>query len=98
MSTATTITFSIDPALKKRAKEKVEKLGFSLDLLVGSFVDKLLTVVADKENADAEIVLHLEKPNEYFKRAIKKSRGDRKAGKASPTFEKAEDAIEWLHK
>jgi antitoxin component of RelBE/YafQ-DinJ toxin-antitoxin module len=95
---ATTISFSIDPRVKKKAKEKVEKQGYSLDAFVGIFVSELLTSVAEQESSGTDIVIHLEKPTKYFKQAVKKARADRKAGKASPTFENAEDAIEWLHK
>ena len=98
MNATTTITFPIDPTVKKKAKERVEKQGYSLDLFVGSFVNELLTVVADKEDTDTEITVRLEKPTEYFKQAVKKARQDRMEGKASPTFENVEDAIEWLHK
>lgn len=98
MSAVTTISFPIDPTIRQKAKEKVEKHGLSLDFFIGYLVNELLKNFAEKENTKTDILIHLDKPTEYFKQAIKKAREDREAGKASPTFKNAEDAIKWLHK
>lgn len=39
-----------------------------------------------------------EEPSPYLKRILKQSEKNRKAGKGSPIFDNAKDAIAWLHR
>jgi len=85
------VNVKIDPETKKEAQKVAAELGLSLSGLMRSFIKQLI------EEKRVEFSLS-EEPSEFLKRAIKRARKDLKAGKASPIFDKAEDAIAWLHR
>ncbi len=93
MNTAT-IFIKTEPKVKAEAQKTARELGFSLSSVLNAFLRQFVktkTVSFSAKELD-------EVPNEYFKRAIKKAREDRKQGKVSPIFDSADDAIAWLHR
>ena len=91
MNTAS-IFVKTDPKVKEEAMKTAEELGFSLSSIINAFLRQFVKTKTINFSARNEI------PNEYFKNAIKKAREERKQGKVSPIFDKADDAIAWLHK
>lgn len=85
------VNVKIDPAIKKEAQKVPAELGISLGGLMRAFIKQLI------EEKRLEFSLS-EEPSEYLKRTIKRAQRDLKAGKASPIFDNAEDAIAWLHR
>ena len=98
MHSTTTLTFPVDSVIKQKAKEKVERQGFGFDLFMGAVVTELLRNFVERKVEKKVMRIRLEKPTRYFRQAIRKAREERKAGKASPVFDTAEDAIAWLHR
>lgn len=84
------INIKIEPKLKSQSRKVAEEFGLTLSTLVKSL---LAQVVRRKE-----IVLSLsEEPTEYLLEALKESEADIKAGRVSPAFDNASDAIKWLN-
>ncbi len=93
------LSVPIDPVVKRKAEEKAEKDGVSLEYFVESVLDKVLKDFIGKKTIGTDIHIRLtEEPSEYFKKAIKKADKDRKEGKGSPLFKNAKESIEWLEK
>lgn len=88
MNTAV-INIKTQPETKAQAQRVAKDLGLSLSALINGFLKQF--VKTKKVTFSLE-----EEPNEYFKMAIKKSREDRKMGKASPLFKSAKESIKWL--
>jgi addiction module RelB/DinJ family antitoxin len=87
-----TIFIKTEPKVKEEAQKTAKALGFSLSSILNAYLRQFVKTKSINFSAHDEI------PNEYFKKAIKKAREERKKGKASPIFDTAEDAIAWLHK
>ena len=85
------ITVKSDPQTKIVAQQIASQLGFSLSSLVNAFLKQLT------RTKSVSFSISSEEPTEYMLRALKESEADRKAGRSSPTFKTAEDAIAWLH-
>lgn len=87
MNTGAIISFPIDPAIKQRAKENIEKQGFSFDYFVSVLMAELLKNFADKKaTKSTEILVQLEKPSTSLLHAMKQAKEDRKKGIGSPIF------------
>lgn len=91
MNTAV-INIKTDPGLKLQAQRIATDLGFSLSSLINGYLKQLTrtkTIFFSASN---------EEPSDYLIQALKESEADRKAGRTSPTFTNADDAIAWLRK
>lgn len=92
MNYAVVVT-KLDPQTKKEAKETAAKLGMPLSVVIKAFLKQFIKTKTVEFSARDE-----EKPSKYLIKAIKQAERDLKAGRASPTFDNAEDAIGWLHR
>lgn len=89
MNTAVIIT-KTEPEVKVKAQKVAKDLGLSLSSLINAWLRQLIkTKTVTFSVADEE-------PSDYFIQAINQSEKDLKAGKVSPRFDNAEDAIAWL--
>jgi hypothetical protein len=94
MNSGAIISFPIDPAIKQRAKENIEKQGFSFDYFISALMVELLKNFADKKaSSTEEILIQLEKPSTSLLHAMKIERTDRKKGIGSPIFTDDETLI-----
>lgn len=91
MNTAV-ITIKIDAKLKRQAQEIAEDLGFSLSAVVKGYLKQLIRTKTLAYSAATE------EPSEYLIQNLKRSEEDIKAGRVSPRFTNARDAIAWLNK
>lgn len=91
MSYAVVVT-KLDPQTKKEAQETAERLGMPLSVIIKAFLKQFIQTKTVRFSLRDEI------PSEYLIRAIKQARKDLKEGKASPTFNTAEEAIAFLDK
>lgn len=92
MNYAVVVT-KLDPQTKKEAQETAAKLGMPLSVIIKAFLKQFIKTKTVEFSARDE-----EKPSEYLIKAIKQAERDLKAGRASPTFDNAKDAIAWLHR
>ena len=88
----TVVTTKIDPQTKKEAMATAEVLGVPLSVVIKAFLKQFIRTKTVTFSATVE------EPSQYLIDLVKKAREDRKAGKASPTFDNAEDAIKWLNR
>lgn len=88
----TAIYIKTDPQIKSKAQQVAKELGFSLSSLVNGWLRQLIKNKTVTFSAQNEI------PSKYLIKAIKQAEKDLKRGKASPTFDNAEDAIAYLEK
>ena len=82
------VNVKVNPEVKKKAQEVAEELGFSLSGLINGYLKQLVRT--------KEVHFNMEEPSEYFIKSMKESEADVKAGRVSPSFDNAEDAIAWL--
>ncbi len=86
----TTILVKTDVKTRDEAKKVAEASGFSLPGLI----DAMLRQIAGNKR----LAVNLEEiPNKRTAAMLKKSEEDVKAGRVSPTFTNAKDAIAWLN-
>lgn len=85
------INIKTDSLVKKRAQKRAKQLGLSLSGVINSHLREFIA----SKNFHAE--LGREEPSEWLKQELKASREDEKAGRVSPGFDNAEDAIAWLN-
>lgn len=90
MNTAV-VNIKIEPDLKEKAQKLASDMGLTLTAVINRYLKDFVTSkkITFYEN---------EQPSTYLIKAIKKSKEDIKAGKVSPSFDNAEDAIAWLNK
>ncbi len=92
----TTISIKTTKEKKERLRKVAKERGISLNSLMNEVLDnaiekaRTMYVVNDKEIS--------EEPSEWLKKVMRKAEKDRKAGKGSPIFDNAKDAISWLHR
>ena len=85
----TVINIKTNKDLKTEIQKVASELGISVSALINGYLKQ---VVRSKK-----VIFTIdEKPSEYLIGAIKQARKERKEGKSSPVFDKAEDAIKWL--
>lgn len=89
MNTAV-INLKTDLKLKKEAQKIAKDLGFSLSSLMNAYLRQLV-------KAKTVHFSLREEPTTYMLNSLKESEEDIKAGRVSPNFDKAEDAIKWLN-
>ncbi|HVF69060.1 MAG TPA: type II toxin-antitoxin system RelB/DinJ family antitoxin [Xanthomonadales bacterium] len=84
-------SIKVQSELKEKVQLIAEKFGLSLSAIVDSYFKQIIKT--------KQITFHPdEKLNKKTLLDIKKAMNDYKLGKASPTFDNAEDAIAWLEK
>jgi addiction module RelB/DinJ family antitoxin len=93
MNTAS-LFIKTDPRIKQEAQQTAAELGMSLSAILNAYLRQFVRTKTIHFNAK-ELG---EVPNAKTRAILKKARESRKAGKGSPIFDNAEDAIEWLHK
>ena len=91
MNTAS-ILIKTDPQIKAKAQKTAEAMGLSLTSVINRYLKHFITTKTITFSALDET------PNAYTRSVLKKAKEDRKAGKASPVFDNAEDAIKWLNR
>lgn len=84
------VATKVDPKMKKKAQETAAELGIPLGAVVKSALRRFI------RTKSVELTTQEEEPSEYLKLAISQARKDLKAGKSSPTFDNAKDAIAYL--
>ena len=84
------INIKTEPATKKQAQDVAREMGLSLSSIINAYLKRLV------RTKKIEIDLQ-EKPSKYLINAMRHAEKDLKEGKASPTFDNAEDAIKWLN-
>jgi addiction module RelB/DinJ family antitoxin len=89
MNTAS-ILIKTDSKIKKEAQKTAEEMGLSLSAVV----TRLLKEFIKRKT----ITFTSEELTPYAKKQLKKAKDDRKAGKASPVFDSADEMTAWLHK
>lgn len=88
----TAIYVRTDPEIKTKAQKVAKELGFSLSSLMNAWLRQLIkTKTITFSTVD-------ETPNVYLKSLMRQAKEDLKAGKASPSFDNAKDAIAYLAK
>ncbi len=86
------ITIKTDTIVKTKAEKVAKELGLSLNSLVNNWLSQLIkTKKVTLSTTD-------ETPNAYLKSLMRQAEKDLKAGKASPSFDNAKDAIAYLEK
>ena len=86
------INIKTEPETKKRAQKFASQIGVSLSSLINAYLKHL--VITKK----VEFSIKDEEPSDYLKRLIRQADKALKAGKASPRFDNAKDAIAYLEK
>lgn len=86
------VTTKIDPQTKREAQKTAEALGMPLSVVIKAFLKQFIKTKTVRFSLRDEI------PSGYLIKTIKQARKDLKAGKASPTFDTAEEAIAFLDK
>lgn len=79
-----TAVVNINPTIKKQAQEVADGIGVSLNVVVNSLLKQFVKAKTQ------------EIPSIYLKKALRESKADIKAGRVSPSFDNADDAIKWL--
>jgi len=85
------INIKTDPKVKSKAQKIADELGFSLSSLINGYLRQLI------KTKSINFSLEAGEPSEYLKQALRESEEDRLAGRVSPTFDNAKDAIAWLN-
>ncbi|OGH10453.1 MAG: hypothetical protein A2857_00055 [Candidatus Levybacteria bacterium RIFCSPHIGHO2_01_FULL_36_15] len=85
----TVLNVKVNPQTKEKAKEVAENMGFSLSALINAFLTQLIKTKSVQFHVD-------EVPTEFVKKILKQAQKNRKQGKASPVFDNADDAVQYL--
>lgn len=86
----TVINIRTQPNIKKAAQQVAEDLGMNLSVLINGFLKNLIKTKAINL-VDSEV------PSQYLIDSLKEAEEDIKAGRVSPLFENADEAIAWLN-
>lgn len=89
----TAIYIKTQPEVKAQAQRVAKDMGLSLSALVNGWLRQLAKTKSVTFRSEP-----LEIPNARTRRALKQSEKAWKAGKASPAFDNAKDAIAYLEK
>lgn len=86
----TVLSVKTNSEVKKKAQIIADDLGFSLSSLINAYLKQLV------RTQRVAFTMH-EEPSAHFIDTIKKSKADSKAGRVSPAFTDAENALDWLN-
>ena len=84
------INFRVDKKLKMDAQTTVKKMGITLSDALNLLLRKLV------REQRIDIDLRSEEPSDWLLKELAEADADIKAGRVSPMFDNAEDAIKWL--
>lgn len=84
------INIKTDRETKKKAKYLAAKLGFSLSAILNAYMREFIKTKTIIFSAETE------EPSDWLTDSLKESERDIRAGRVSPPFDNAEDAIAWL--
>lgn len=89
MNTAV-INIKTDPKVKSAAQKVAKDLGMNLSTVLNAYLRQFIRTKS--------ISVHLEplEPTPYLLQMLEESEHDIKAGRVSPSFTNADDAIAWL--
>lgn len=90
MNTAV-INIKTEAETKRKAQQLAQAIGVSLSALINAHLKQLIRTKRVTFDLDEE-------PSEYLKNLMRQADKNYKAGKGSPVFDNADDAIKWLHK
>jgi addiction module RelB/DinJ family antitoxin len=82
------INFRIDKKTKNEAQNIAQKMGLNLSDVLKVFLKGFVR--------DKRLEIDLEEPSDWFVEQMAEAKADIKAGRVSPMFDNAEDAIKWL--
>lgn len=85
------VNIKLSPELKISAQRVASELGISLSGIIKGFLKQLVRTKTITFTA-------AEEPTDYLLSALKESSKDIKAGRVSPSFDNADEAIAWLNK
>lgn len=85
------ITIKAPLSLKTEAQIIAEELGFSLSALINAYLRQLT-----RTKTVFFSFLDREKPTNFLLQSLKNSQNDINTGKTSPSFNTANEALEWL--
>jgi addiction module RelB/DinJ family antitoxin len=91
MNTAVIIA-KTEPQVKIKAQKIAKDLGLSLSSLINAWLRQLIKTKTVVFSA----VSKSEEPTQYLLDSLRESKRDIKAGRVSPSFDNADDAINWL--
>ena len=80
------INIKVNPKVKTQAQQVVEELGLSLSGVINAFLKQLVRTKSVSFTVSEE-------PTTHMLQALKESEEDVKAGRVSPSFTNAKDAI-----
>lgn len=84
------VNIRTQPEVKAKAQKIARNLGFSLSSLMDAWLRQFARTKRVSFSAEEE------RPSKYLIESLKKSEEDIKAGRVSPGFDNAADAIKWL--
>lgn len=84
------INVKVNPKLKKQVQKVAQDLGLTLSAMINAYLKQVVRSKTVTYTTLKEI------PFDYFIESLKEAEEDIKAGRVSPAFSKAEDAIAWL--
>lgn len=85
------INFRIDKKLKLQAQATVKKMGLTLSDALNLLLQKMV------REQRIDVNLNSEEPSDWLLKELAEADDDIKAGRVSPAFDNAKDAINWLH-
>lgn len=91
MNTAVIIT-KTDPEVKRQAQALAKELGISLSSMLNGYLRQVIKTKRVTFSSEDE------EPSEYLIKLMRDGDKALKAGKASPSFDNAKDAIDFLEK
>lgn len=86
------IATKVDPQTKRQAQKIAEELGVPLSVIIKAMLKDFI------RTKSLTVGVHEEEPSAYLKKIMRQAEKDLKAGKASPAFDNADDAIAFLEK
>ncbi len=82
--------------MTKELKDKAETISSDLGFSSLQETIRVLLTKLSKREFILKVEETIEKPSQYLLSAMKKAKENRKAGKASPVFDNAKDALKFL--
>ncbi len=88
----TTITIKTTSETKTKAQKRAEALGVNLSTVINEYLKQFIKTKTTTAGRSEE------EPSDYLIQLMKDGKVARKKGKASPVFDNAKGAIDWLHR
>jgi len=86
------INIKTESNLKHQAQGLAKQLGFSLSSVLNAYLKQFV-----RSKSVNFSLLDESHPTKWAQKALKESRADVKAGRVSPSFTNAPDALKWLN-